>query len=153
MHDFGFFRYDPNAIQFHQYEEIPLAPEAASVGLEIRVIGNDSREKVFLDFVFSLWEFAIFRIGLLLRFLALVYLDLGCIIIISILLVIRLVSSITLLLVLNSNFHRFRFWLAPLLVWIEMLLLIDSMLILLAYCFEEFDEKKRAHLDYLLIRK
>lgn len=30
------------------YEEIPLAPEAASVGLEIRVIGNDSSEKVYI---------------------------------------------------------------------------------------------------------
>ncbi|XP_062107572.1 protease Do-like 7 isoform X2 [Humulus lupulus] len=46
VHDFGFFRYDPAAIQFHVYEEIPLAPEAACVGLEIRVVGNDSGEKV-----------------------------------------------------------------------------------------------------------
>ncbi|GAA0170556.1 protease [Lithospermum erythrorhizon] len=46
IHDFGFFRYDPEAIQFLNYEEIPLAPEAASVGLEIRVVGNDSGEKV-----------------------------------------------------------------------------------------------------------
>ncbi|XP_065849840.1 protease Do-like 7 isoform X4 [Euphorbia lathyris] len=46
VHDFGFFRYDPAAIQFLDYEEIPLAPEAATVGLEIRVVGNDSREKV-----------------------------------------------------------------------------------------------------------
>ncbi|KAI4307631.1 hypothetical protein L6164_030799 [Bauhinia variegata] len=46
VHDFGFFRYDPNAIQFLNYEEIPLAPEAACVGLEIRVVGNDSGEKV-----------------------------------------------------------------------------------------------------------
>ncbi|KHF98377.1 Protease Do-like 7 [Gossypium arboreum] len=46
VHDFGFFRYDPNAIQFLDYEEIPLAPEAACVGLEIRVVGNDSGEKV-----------------------------------------------------------------------------------------------------------
>ncbi|KAA8530643.1 hypothetical protein F0562_005423 [Nyssa sinensis] len=46
VHDFGFFRYDPGAIQFLSYEEIPLAPEAASVGLEIRVVGNDSGEKV-----------------------------------------------------------------------------------------------------------
>jgi len=28
------------------YEEIPLAPEDACVGLEIRVVGNDSGEKV-----------------------------------------------------------------------------------------------------------
>ncbi|KAK4273653.1 hypothetical protein QN277_017000 [Acacia crassicarpa] len=46
VHDFGFFRYDPRAIQFLNYEEIPLAPEAACVGLEIRVVGNDSGEKV-----------------------------------------------------------------------------------------------------------
>ncbi|KAF3445243.1 hypothetical protein FNV43_RR14937 [Rhamnella rubrinervis] len=46
VHDFGFFRYDPGAIQFLKYEEIPLAPEAACVGLEIRVVGNDSGEKV-----------------------------------------------------------------------------------------------------------
>ncbi|XP_010062238.1 protease Do-like 7 isoform X3 [Eucalyptus grandis] len=34
------------SIQFLDYEEIPLAPEAACVGLEIRVVGNDSGEKV-----------------------------------------------------------------------------------------------------------
>ncbi|KAF2295391.1 hypothetical protein GH714_032735 [Hevea brasiliensis] len=45
VHDFGFFRYDPGAIQFLNYEEIPLVPEAAC-GLEIRVVGNDSNEKV-----------------------------------------------------------------------------------------------------------
>ncbi|GKD66006.1 protease Do-like protein 7 [Tanacetum coccineum] len=46
VYDFGLFRYDPAAIQFLSYEEIPLAPEAACVGLEIRVVGNDSGEKV-----------------------------------------------------------------------------------------------------------
>ncbi|KAJ3692426.1 hypothetical protein LUZ60_012776 [Juncus effusus] len=46
VHDFGFFRFDPKAIKFLKYEEIKLAPEAASVGLEIRVVGNDSGEKV-----------------------------------------------------------------------------------------------------------
>ncbi|KAK1619236.1 hypothetical protein QYE76_024753 [Lolium multiflorum] len=46
VHDFGFFRYDPGAIKFLKYDEIPLDPEAASVGLEIRVVGNDSGEKV-----------------------------------------------------------------------------------------------------------
>jgi len=46
VHDFGFFRFDPSALQFMKCEEIPLAPEAASVGLEIRVVGNDSGEKV-----------------------------------------------------------------------------------------------------------
>ncbi|MCL7033809.1 hypothetical protein MKW94_021017 [Papaver nudicaule] len=46
VHDFGFFRYDPDTVKFLSYDEIPLAPEAASVGLEIRVVGNDSGEKV-----------------------------------------------------------------------------------------------------------
>ncbi|XP_022771939.1 protease Do-like 7 [Durio zibethinus] len=46
VHDFGFFGYNPDAVQFLDYEEIPLAPEAACVGLEIRVVGNDSGEKV-----------------------------------------------------------------------------------------------------------
>ncbi|XP_044468073.1 protease Do-like 7 [Mangifera indica] len=46
VHDFGFFCYDTSAVQFLQYEEIPLAPEIACVGLEIRVVGNDSGEKV-----------------------------------------------------------------------------------------------------------
>ncbi|WJX32217.1 Protease Do-like 7 [Trifolium repens] len=44
VHDFGFFRYDPSRIQFLNYEEIPLVPEAACVGLEIRVVGSDSGE-------------------------------------------------------------------------------------------------------------
>ncbi|PKA48973.1 Protease Do-like 7 [Apostasia shenzhenica] len=46
VHDFGFFLYEPEAIKFLSYEEIPLAPEVACVGLEIRVVGNDSGEKV-----------------------------------------------------------------------------------------------------------
>lgn len=46
VHDFGFFHFDPDAVQFMEYEEIPLAPEAATVGLEIRVVGNDSGEKI-----------------------------------------------------------------------------------------------------------
>ncbi|ONM39045.1 Transcription initiation factor IIB-2 [Zea mays] len=41
-----FFRYDPGAIKFLKYDEIQLAPEAASVGLEIWVVGNDSGENV-----------------------------------------------------------------------------------------------------------
>ncbi|GKB63621.1 hypothetical protein Tco_0919807 [Tanacetum coccineum] len=47
VHDFGFFRFNHAAIKYLSYEDIPLALEAASVGLEIRVIGNDSGEKVF----------------------------------------------------------------------------------------------------------
>jgi len=42
----GFMRFDPAALHFMRVQEVPLAPDAASVGLEIRVIGNDSGEKV-----------------------------------------------------------------------------------------------------------
>ena len=42
----GFMRFDPAALHFMTVQEVPLAPDGASVGLEIRVIGNDSGEKV-----------------------------------------------------------------------------------------------------------
>ncbi|KAL7599682.1 hypothetical protein Lser_V15G25381 [Lactuca serriola] len=35
----------PAAIQLLSYKEIPLAPDAACVGLKVRVVGNDSGEK------------------------------------------------------------------------------------------------------------
>ncbi|EEB08124.2 serine protease [Schizosaccharomyces japonicus yFS275] len=46
VHDFGFFRYNPSALRFHEVDEIPLAPELARVGADIRVIGNDAGEKL-----------------------------------------------------------------------------------------------------------
>ncbi|CAI5459758.1 unnamed protein product [Closterium sp. Yama58-4] len=46
VHDFGFFHFDPAAVRFLDYHAVLLAPEAAAVGLEIRVVGNDSGEKV-----------------------------------------------------------------------------------------------------------
>lgn len=46
VHDFAFLRFDPTKLQFMEIGEVPLAPEAASVGLDIRVVGNDSGEKV-----------------------------------------------------------------------------------------------------------
>jgi S1-C subfamily serine protease len=39
-------RFDPSALQFMAVKAVPLAPEAAAVGLDIRVVGNDSGEKV-----------------------------------------------------------------------------------------------------------
>ena len=42
VHDFAFFRFDPAAVAFHRVEEVPLAPDAASVGLEVRVVGKHS---------------------------------------------------------------------------------------------------------------
>ena len=46
VHDFGFFHFNPSSVQFLQFEAIPLSPQAAAVGLEVRVVGNDSGEKV-----------------------------------------------------------------------------------------------------------
>ncbi|KXZ56802.1 hypothetical protein GPECTOR_1g722 [Gonium pectorale] len=46
IHDFAFLRFDPSKLQFMEVGEVPLAPEAATVGLDIRVVGNDSGEKV-----------------------------------------------------------------------------------------------------------
>ena len=46
VHDFGFFRFDPKKVRFMDVQALPLAPEAAHVGAEIRVIGNDAGEKL-----------------------------------------------------------------------------------------------------------
>jgi S1-C subfamily serine protease len=46
VHDFGLFRYDPDALRHLQPATLPLAPEAAQVGVAIRVIGNDAGEKI-----------------------------------------------------------------------------------------------------------
>ena len=46
IHDFGFMRFDPADLKFMELKEVPLAPEAAAVGIEIRVVGNDSGEKI-----------------------------------------------------------------------------------------------------------
>lgn len=46
VHDFGFFQYDPKALEFFQPRELVLAPERARAGLEIRVVGNDAGERI-----------------------------------------------------------------------------------------------------------
>lgn len=46
VHDFGLYRYDPSKLRFMKPTEIPLAPEGAQVGTEIRVIGNDAGEQL-----------------------------------------------------------------------------------------------------------
>lgn len=45
-HDFGFLRFDVSRLRYHKVMAIPLAPELARVGIEIRVVGNDAGEKV-----------------------------------------------------------------------------------------------------------
>jgi S1-C subfamily serine protease len=46
VHDFGFFRFDPAALQFIHPGSIPLDPAGAQVGVSVRVVGNDNAEKV-----------------------------------------------------------------------------------------------------------
>ncbi|MFO7287150.1 MAG: PDZ domain-containing protein [Gammaproteobacteria bacterium] len=46
IHDFGFFRYDPSELKYIEPAELPLVPEAAQIGRDIRVIGNDAGERL-----------------------------------------------------------------------------------------------------------
>ena len=46
VHDFGFFRYDPDELQYIEPAELPLRPDGAGIGREIRVIGNDAGEQL-----------------------------------------------------------------------------------------------------------
>ncbi len=46
VHDFGFFRFDPDALRFMEPSELKLAPDAARIGTEIRVVGNDAGEQL-----------------------------------------------------------------------------------------------------------
>lgn len=46
VHDFGIFRYPPDAVRYLKVPSIPLAPHAARVGLEVKVVGNDAGEKL-----------------------------------------------------------------------------------------------------------
>jgi len=46
VHDFGVYRFDPADIEYMDLAELELAPDAARVGLDIRVVGNDAGEKL-----------------------------------------------------------------------------------------------------------
>ena len=46
VHDFGFFGYDPEALRFIEPAELPLVPDAAQIGRDIRVVGNDAGEQL-----------------------------------------------------------------------------------------------------------
>lgn len=46
VHDFGLFRYDPSKLRFIQPKSLPLYPEGAQIGREIRVIGNNAGEQL-----------------------------------------------------------------------------------------------------------
>ncbi|KAJ1665346.1 hypothetical protein IW140_001485 [Coemansia sp. RSA 1813] len=46
IHDFGFLQFDPKRVKYMKMVEIPLAPEEARVGIDVRIIGNDAGEKL-----------------------------------------------------------------------------------------------------------
>ena len=46
VHDFGFYRYDPARLRYVRPAALPLAPEGARIGTEIRVVGNDAGEQL-----------------------------------------------------------------------------------------------------------
>src|SRR5262245_37560357 len=46
VHDFGFYRYDPEKLRFIKPSQLALYPEGAQVGREIRVVGNDAGEQL-----------------------------------------------------------------------------------------------------------
>ena len=46
VHDFGFYRYDPSKLRYIKPAELPLFPEGAQIGVEIRVVGNDAGEQL-----------------------------------------------------------------------------------------------------------
>jgi S1-C subfamily serine protease len=46
VHDFGIYHYDPAKLKFIQPKALPLAPQAAQIGREIRVVGNNAGEQL-----------------------------------------------------------------------------------------------------------
>ena len=46
VHDFGIYQYDPSKLRFNKPKALALTPERATVGREIRVIGNDAGEQL-----------------------------------------------------------------------------------------------------------
>jgi len=46
VHDFGIYHYDPKKLRFIQPAQLPLYPQGAVIGREIRVVGNDAGEQL-----------------------------------------------------------------------------------------------------------
>lgn len=44
LHDFAICRFDPSSVQNLKIAEIPMKPDLAKVGLEVRLLGNDAGE-------------------------------------------------------------------------------------------------------------
>ena len=46
IHDFGIYRYDPKKLRFIKPRSLPLFPDGAQIGREIRVIGNNAGKQL-----------------------------------------------------------------------------------------------------------
>jgi len=46
IHDFGIYRYDPARLRYVHPAALPLYPQGARVGTEVRVVGNDAGEQL-----------------------------------------------------------------------------------------------------------
>src|SRR5204863_9521778 len=46
VHDFGIYRYDPQKLRFIKPKALPLYPEGAQIGREIRVVGSNAGEQL-----------------------------------------------------------------------------------------------------------
>jgi S1-C subfamily serine protease len=46
VHDFGIYRYDPAKLRYVRPAALPLYPQGARVGTEVRVVGNDAGEQL-----------------------------------------------------------------------------------------------------------
>src|SRR5882724_346079 len=46
VHDFGLYHYDPSKLHFIKPKALPLFPEGAQIGREIRVVGNNAGEQL-----------------------------------------------------------------------------------------------------------
>jgi S1-C subfamily serine protease len=46
VHDFGLYKFDPSAVKHMDVVALQLSPQAARVGTEIRVVGNDAGEQI-----------------------------------------------------------------------------------------------------------
>ena len=46
VHDFGFYQYNPEDIEYLKVESLELCVDCAEVGLDVRLIGNDAGEKI-----------------------------------------------------------------------------------------------------------
>jgi len=46
VHDFGVYRFNPKDVHYMPVTALPLAPQRARVGADVRIVGNDAGEKI-----------------------------------------------------------------------------------------------------------